>query len=69
MEISTAHIFYIVMILAVGGLAGYFVGRRSAEADALRARRRKRRRKALRQKAREANEAEGAEDTDEQDAA
>ncbi|MGM0559404.1 MAG: hypothetical protein ACQEVA_23675 [Myxococcota bacterium] len=66
MEISTAHIFYIVMILAVGALAGYFVGRRSAEADMQRQRKRKRRRKALRDKARQASEtAERDEERDE----
>jgi len=44
---SSAHIFYIPVIFMVGLLAGYFVGRRAAEAEQREEQRRLKRRKAL----------------------
>jgi len=45
---STAHIFYIPVILLVGIFAGYFLGRNAAERQARHAARRRRRKEAIR---------------------
>ncbi|TXD40815.1 hypothetical protein FRC96_05075 [Lujinxingia vulgaris] len=44
---TTAHIFYIPVMIAVGMLAGFFLGRRSAELEAQERRKRLKRRKAM----------------------
>ena len=44
---SSAHIFYIPILILVGALAGYFLGRRAAEQEVLEARRREARKQAL----------------------
>ena len=53
---SSAHIFYIPVIFMVGLLAGYFVGRRAAEAEQREEQRRLKRRKALKQQGTEGGE-------------
>ncbi|MFP4598027.1 MAG: hypothetical protein ACLFVJ_07235 [Persicimonas sp.] len=55
MGLSTAHIFYIPVILMVGIFAGYFLGRQAAEKEAAELKKRRARRKALRDKAKEAS--------------
>lgn len=49
MGMSSAHIFYIPVLFMVGLLAGYFLGRRAAEAEQKEEKRRLQRRKALRE--------------------
>lgn len=49
MGMSSAHIFYIPVLFMVGLLAGYFMGRRAAEAEQEEEKRRLQRRKALRE--------------------
>ncbi|RAL22455.1 hypothetical protein DL240_11460 [Lujinxingia litoralis] len=44
---TTAHIFYIPIMIAVGMLAGFFLGRRAAEVEAKDRRKRLARRKAM----------------------
>jgi hypothetical protein len=62
---SSAHIFYIPVIFMVGLLAGYFVGRRAAEADQREQQRRLKRRKALKERQGAENEtAESAKNTE-----
>jgi uncharacterized protein YneF (UPF0154 family) len=55
---SSAHIFYIPVIFMVGLLAGYFVGRRAAEAEQREEQRRLKRRKALKQQGTEGETAQ-----------
>lgn len=45
--ISTAHIFYIPVILLVGIFAGYYIGRAAADREVAENERREKRRKAL----------------------
>lgn len=47
---TTAHIFYIPVILFVGVFAGYFLGRRSVEEEQRRRKKKRARRQALREK-------------------
>lgn len=49
---TTAHIFYIPVILFVGVLAGFFLGRQASERDLERRRKRAARRKAVAEKRR-----------------
>lgn len=50
---STAHIFYIPVLILVGGFAGYFIGRWRAEEDERERRLAEKRAAALRKAARE----------------
>ena len=47
---SSAHIFYIPVILLVGVFAGYFIGKAAAEKEASERARRLKRREALKKK-------------------
>ncbi len=51
---TTAHIFYIPLILAVGMLAGFFLGQNAAEERLKKAAKKQKRRQALREKKRQA---------------
>ena len=44
---SSAHVFYLPIMIAVGFMAGYFVGRLSAKQEAIEAQKRAKRRQAL----------------------
>lgn len=54
---SSAHIFYIPIILFVGIFAGFFLGRRAAEAELEERRRKLKRQKALRERRESGREA------------
>ena len=45
---SSAHIFYIPIMIFLGMIAGYFLGRRAAEEEARELRKRRERRQAIR---------------------
>lgn len=62
---TTAHIFYIPVILFVGVFAGYFLGRRSVEEEQRRRKKKRARRQALREKHRK-DPAERAESSGQQ---
>lgn len=47
---TSAHIFYIPIVLFVGMFGGFFMGRRAAESEARELKKRRQRRAALRQK-------------------
>lgn len=53
--ISTAHIFYIPVILLVGIFAGYYIGRATADKEVDERRKAAKRRQALKQKAESAS--------------
>lgn len=53
--ISTAHIFYIPVILLVGIFAGYYIGRATADREAAERRKSAKRRQALKAKAESAS--------------
>lgn len=61
MDMSTAHIFYIPITFFVGVFAGFFLGRRSAEAEARELQKRRKRRQALRNRAGASDSADGGE--------
>ncbi|TXD37255.1 hypothetical protein FRC98_11025 [Lujinxingia vulgaris] len=61
---TTAHIFYIPVMIAVGMLAGFFLGRRAAEMEAQERRKRLKRKRAM--EARRKGAAEGAQAASEQ---
>ena len=61
MGMSSAHIFYIPIILFVGVFAGFFLGRRAAENEARELKKRRERRKALREHTSAENDADEAE--------
>lgn len=64
MGMSSAHIFYIPIILFVGVFAGFFLGRRAAENEARELHKRRERRKTLRDHASQAaKDADLAEDS------
>lgn len=58
---SSAHVFYLPIMIAVGFMVGYFAGRLSAKQEALEARKRAKRREALeaRTRASSASESQG----------
>lgn len=58
---SSAHIFYLPIMLALGVAIGYYVGRRAAENDAMLAKKRLARRNAMAQKM--ANNPDDAQDS------
>ncbi len=51
---TTAHIFYIPLILAVGMLAGFFIGQNAAESRLKKQAKKQKRRQALLKKKRQA---------------
>lgn len=60
---SSAHIFYIPIMIFLGMIAGYFLGRRAAEEEARELKKRRERRQAIRERRQALEEGAPAEKT------